>query len=382
VTPDRVSRLLSRRRVLAVNACGLIALLPLCAAVAGCGGSARPAHSAPSVNSAPSGSPAPPTRSSRSAPAPFRFFSPQSFWNQPVSSSAPVDPASAAMVAGLSREVQQEQRTRTGPWINTGHDGIAIINAPANQPTVRVVLRASNGEPDPALSAAWSAVPLPAGAQPSTGDKDLAVWQPSTDRMWEFFGLTQTAGHWEARWGGAMRQVSTNPGVYGPGAWPGAQPYWGVTAASFPLVGGAMTVQQLQAGNIGHALAITIPSPRASVFAVPAERTDGSSQLPDALPEGARLRLDPNLDLNSLGLPPITRAIAEAAQRYGIIVRDTSGNIAFAAQDPLTEAATAQRDPYSGPKGLFEGQSPLSLLAKFPWERLEVLKLDVRTHSA
>ena len=53
---------------------------------------------------------------------------------------------------------------------------------------------------------------------------------------------------WEAEWGGAMEHVSSNPGVYGPGAWPGAQSYWGVTAGSLPLVGGAMTVSAARGG--------------------------------------------------------------------------------------------------------------------------------------
>jgi hypothetical protein len=354
---------------------GAVIVLCFLFALAGCGGHGHEPRSKPGSRQA-AAVPQRPTA------APFRFFSPSSFWNQPVPASAPVDPRSAQMVAQLTAEVQHEQAAGSGPWINATHDGVPIITAPANQPTVRVALRGSNGETDPPLAAAWSAVPLPTDAQPSTGDEDLAVWQPSTDRMWEFFGMTRTSGSWEARWGGAMQNVSSNPGVYGPGAWPGAQPYWGVTATSLPLVGGAMTIQQLQAGNINHALALAIPRPRAGVFAVPAKRTDGSSSLPDALPEGARLRLDPNLDLHSLGLPPVTLAIAEAAQRYGILVRDMSGNIAFAAQDPLTGTGTAQPDPYSGPNGLFQGASPLSLLAKFPWNRLEVLKLDLRTHSA
>lgn len=348
-------------------------VLALCAvlALAGCGGSKRttsPSHTT-AVNRG-----AKPGRSG----LPARFFSPHSFWNQQLAASAPTDPRSAQMVAALTAEVQREQAAKSGPWIDTVHDGVPIITVSANQPTVRVTVRASNGETNPALDAAWRAVPLPPNAQPSSGDEDLAVWQPSTDRMWEFFGMTRTAGHWEARWGGAMQRVSTNPGVYGPGAWPGAQSYWGVTASSLPLVGGAITIPQLQAGHIDHALALAIPAPRAGVFAAPAERTDGSSKLPGALPEGARLRLDPRLNLGSLGLPPVTLAIAQAAQRYGIIVRDTSGTIAFAAQDPDTTAA-AHSDPYYGAHGLFRGQQPGQLLASFPWNHLQVVRLDLRT---
>ena len=53
-----------------------------------------------------------------------------------------------------------------------------------------------------------------------------------------------------------------------------------------------MLLDELKAGRIDHALAINLPAPRAGVFAWPAQRTDGTGP-PTALPEGARLRLDP-----------------------------------------------------------------------------------------
>lgn len=281
----------------------------------------------------------------------------------------PVDPNSAAMVAGLNATVRSEVQAKAGPWIDAGTDGVPIVTVPASQPTVPVTLNGVNGT-NPAISAAWGAVPLPADAQPSPGEHDLAVWQPSADRMWEFFELSRVAGRWEARWGGAMQHVSTDAGVYGPHAWPGAQTFWGVTASSLPLVGGAMTIQQMQAGDINHALALAIPNTRAGVFAAPAERTDGSSTSSNSIPEGARLRLDPSLNLASLNLPPLTRVIAEAAQRYGIMIRDTGGEVTFFGQEP-----SAHSEAYAK---LYGGLSPYQLLAAFPWSHLEVLKLDLK----
>jgi hypothetical protein len=76
---------------------------------------------------------------------------------------------------------------------------------------------------------------------------------------------------------------------------------------------------------------MAIPSPRAELYASPAQRTDGWVTAPDSIPEGTHLRLDPNLDLASLKLPRFTLMLAEAAQKYGIFVRDTAGNVAFGA---------------------------------------------------
>jgi hypothetical protein len=303
-----------------------------------------------------------------------RFFSPASIWNQALAPDVPLDPRSEQIVAALGREVAQEQSERRGPWINTSSYGVPIVTVPAGQPTVSVAL---DHAPEPALSAAWRAVPLPAWAHPtSEGEGYLVVWQPSSDRMWEFWQLGRDGQGWHATWGGAIRQVSANPGVYGPEAWPGAHPWWGATASSLALAGGVITLEQLHLGQIDHALAIAVPDVHAGVFAAPARRTDGSSNDPLALPEGAHLRLDPHLDLASLNLPPLTRMIAQAAQRYGIVVRDYASDVAFIAQAPLTSA----ENPYTGPNGLFEGRYPSQLLASFPWQHLQLLAMDLHTN--
>jgi hypothetical protein len=174
-----------------------------------------------------------------------------------------------------------------------------------------------------------------------------------------------------------MRSVSTDIGVYGPTAWPGATSAWGVTASGFPLIGGVMRIAELERGQINHALALAVPAVRAGVFASPAERTDGSDPSPTALPEGAQLRIDPRVNLNTIPMPPLTRMMAEAAQRYGIVVRDYARNIAFSAQDPEPWAA----NPYRGPHGLYGGMNPGQLLASFPWAHLQVIAMHLH-HGA
>lgn len=306
--------------------------------------------------------------------APFRFFSPKSFWNTPLPQHAPVARDSRVLVSDLMGWVSREETDKNGPWLNATREGVTIITVPADQPTVAVTL--DGREPDATLSSAWSAVPLPPSARPSPGDNDLAVWQPSTDTIWEFFQLHHENGGWEAEWGGAMRNVSSSSGVYGPTAWPAAwtgdESWWGVTAASFSIVGGAITYQDLKAGQIDHALALVYPNVRRRTFVSPAERDDGWSLDPNALPEGTRLRLDPNLNLAKMKLPPLTRMIALAAQRYGIVIRDQASNIAFIQQDPTGDPAFESL----GTK-LTDGAYPSKYLASFPWSHLQVMRMDL-----
>jgi hypothetical protein len=298
---------------------------------------------------------------------PYRFFSPSSVWNKSLPRDAPVDRRSAAMVASFDQEI-------AGPLgVNTTNYSVPIYTVPADQPSTKVTLmdpwRAPGGS---ALQSAWDAVPLPPNAQPAAGtDKQLVVWQPSTDRLWEFWVLNKSSTGWQAWWGGAIKNASSDPGSYGSGAWPGATRLWGATASSLSILGGLITLEDLDRGQINHALAMAIPDPRAGIYVAPAKRTDGRSTDPLSLPEGARLRLDPKLDLASLHLPRLTMMIAQAAQRYGIIIRDTAGDVTFYAQDP-TPTGT---EPFGGTDGYFEGTSAGRLLASFPWNRLQVLKM-------
>jgi hypothetical protein len=313
-----------------------------------------------------------PLASTAQSGGPFRFFSSSSFWNEALTANAPLDPSSAQLVSELDAEIEAEKHEGSGPWINTTTYSLPIYTVPADQPVVRVQL--VNHSPEPPLQSAWAAVPLPRDARPAAGtDGELVVWQPSTNRMWELWRLVHGASGWQASWGGAMRRVSSDPGVYGPEAWPGAEPWWGVSASSLSLVGGLISLEDLQQGEIDHALEISLPNRRAAVYALPAHRTDGKSTDPLSLPEGAHLRLEPSLHLASLHLPRLTLMIAEAAQHYGILVTDGSPVASLYAQDPSPTGT----EPYGGPAGYFEGKSPSQLLASFPWSHLQVLKMEL-----
>ncbi len=118
---------------------------------------------------------------------------------------------------------------------------------------------------------------------------------------------------------------------------------------------------------------MAIPNVRAGVYTSPAQRSDGKSADPLSLPEGAHLRLNPNLNLAALHLPRFTLMIAEAAQRYGIFIRDGARYVTLYAQDPLPTGT----NPYTGPDGYFEGKYPSELLASFPWQQLQLLKMEL-----
>jgi len=311
-----------------------------------------------------------------SAAVPIRtLFSSTSFWNRRLAPDEALDPNSASLVEALSAEAQRERAAKIGPWIGSGSGSTPVYRVPADQPRVRVHLTKLTSPGARALRRAFRSVPIPDDAKPAPGqDGHLTVWQPSTDRLWEFFHARREGGEWHADWGGAIRRVSRSAGYYTARAWPGATPAWGATASSLPIIGGTVLLDELRRGTIKHALAINLPAPRSGVFSWPAQRTDGTGPR-SALPEGARLRLDPTVNVDDLSLTKLGRMIARAAQRYGMVVRDQTGH---GISLWVEVASDSQRASHAYTR-LLGAKSPGDILATFPWDRLQVLKMHLCT---
>ncbi|MGN6587503.1 MAG: hypothetical protein ACTHKT_08550 [Solirubrobacterales bacterium] len=307
---------------------------------------------------------------------PHRFYAATSYWNRPLPADAPLDPSSEALTGALRAEIASEFEEHRGPAINTTEWSVPLYRVPAGQPLVKVTLDAPHA---PALQEAFEQVPVPPDAKPAAGtDAKLVIWQPATDKVWEFWRASLRADGWHAGWGGATEDVSEAAGYYGPKSWPGAKPWWGDSSTSMGVIGGLITLEDLERHVINHALQMAIPNGRADVWAWPAQRSDGTSEDPLSLPLGVHLRLDPSLDLAKLPMPRITRLLAQAAQRYGIFVFNRARDVSFNAEDP-TRTGT---DPYRGPDGYFEGLYPREILSYFPWEHLQLLQMNLRGPGA
>jgi hypothetical protein len=305
-------------------------------------------------------------------PACGRFFNARSVWNRPLSPRASRDKLSDTLVADLGKQVQAGFNQNFPPTINTVSYSAPMWTATADQKAVPVKLVGSRVSYGQALAKVLAGgVPIPRGAREAWGgDHHLVVWQPSTDTMWELWGAQKTkAGRWTAQWGGRMDHLSRSPGYFTDASGVLA----GATASSLPLAGGLITRADLARGRIDHALAMAIPSTREGVWSLPAQRSDGNVKSATSIPQGARFRLDPKLDIDAMHLPRFTAMMAKAAQRYGIYVRDTSPTVTFYAEDPVTIGS----NPW--PKAI--SPSSAAVLKAFPWDRLQVMPMKLFTWS-
>jgi hypothetical protein len=212
-----------------------------------------------------------------------------------------------------------------------------------------------------------NAVPIPPGAIASQNCKDeyMTVYQPSSDQLWDLWHMHKLAdGSWGADWGGHMTNVSQNPGHF--------DARWGVTATSLPLMGGLIRLSDLQQGHIDHALAFAIPYAKQSVFSWPAQRTDGRGTDQWSLPEGARMRLDPSVNVAALNLSPLGRMVAQALQTYGMVLRDQTQDamLFFSEQPPPGQSAAQAYGPYLG------GKAAWQQFTGIPWDKMQLMPLS------
>jgi hypothetical protein len=297
-----------------------------------------------------------------------RIFAPDSFWYTPIPADAPLHPDSEALAAEFLRQKERYYGTVT---LNTEAYASPVYLAARDTPRRRV--RQWNCQNKARLDAEllpqWEAVPIPDYAQPSAGtDAEMTVYQPATDTLWEFWKTRRVDGEWEACWGGRMQDVSASDG-----RWPR---YFGTTATGLPFLGGQVTAEELERGEIRHALGIALVDlDHHRVVSWPAMRSDGHNpdRLPHRIAAGQRLRIDPSVDLDALPMHPVARTIARAGQKYGFVVWDHAGALSLRAQNPLSYTVLGRPDPY---EALFAGTPKYKLLAGIPWERLQFLPID------
>jgi hypothetical protein len=232
--------------------------------------------------------------------------------------------------------------------------------------TVRYSNCQLKGWTDPKFLAQIERIPIPAGAVPAGGtDAEMVIYSPSMDRLWELWKAERRPDGWYACWGGMLDKASASNGIF---------PYpYGVTSTGLSLVGGVMQIEELRLGRMEHVVDFALPESRKGVYSWPANRTDGRAVHPAAIPQGLRFRLDPALDVGGLALHPMAKAMARAMQKYGMILRDSSGSVSFYAENPLPLINAGEPDPYPA---IFAGKPSYSIMNGFPWSRLRALPMD------
>jgi len=186
--------------------------------------------------------------------------------------------------------------------------------------------------------------------------------------FWQVRNKPAGGGRIDISWGGRIR-------IDGDGL--GAD----ATAAKFGNLAGIIRAQEMERGEINHALFMVIKCDSGS-YVYPAKKTgakcaDGT----DAPPMGTRLKLDmTDAEINSLSVPAWKKTIFRAMANYGLIFGDTgSGSWAIQAESGSTYTSFGKEDAlktYGEKVGVptYEGKPVFNIKDGVDWSsRLKVV---------
>ncbi len=241
-------------------------------------------------------------------------FPADNIWNARVD-TLPVDSRSAEYVASIGADASL--KADFGAALYRGAPvGIPFVVAPADQPAVAIRFRAFAGEPASPEESDPGPYPVPAGAPIEGGansrdDRHVLVVQERSCTLFELYKAVPNAdGSWNAV-GSARFDLESNE--LRPDTWTSAD------AAGLPIFPGLVRREEVEAGEIAHALRFTAPrTQRAYVW--PARHFASQSDDPALPPMGQRFRLKATVDIT--GFSPANRVILRALQTYGMILAD------------------------------------------------------------
>jgi hypothetical protein len=252
-------------------------------------------------------------------------YSPASIWNTPIGSSPKYDVHSAAMVANLGL-------SNKGRIITAG-EGFNYPVYFADETTPRwdipcLINKCTIASSDHNVVRTDMVlnVPIPVDAKPGEDtDARMIIIDTVTHTEYDLMRAQRTATGWEA---GTVSIYNI--------LWDGTPVRHSSRGSGIPGYAGLLRPWEIRQGRIEHALAFGYTEPAAEKCVFPASKTDGDSTIPFAIPEGARLQLDPSLtdaDFDRMGLGRAGKIIARALQEYGMISVDHSGSFKIYVED-------------------------------------------------
>lgn len=283
----------------------------------------------------------------------MEVFKSESPFYDSIPANAEIDPNSDAMVQSLLEQLDQAFQVVVKEW------SVPVYFADQNTPLSDVKMTAS-WAPQKSLTN----VPIPDYAEPDPeSDGHLVVIDEDGGCVYDFWEMRYSLGKWKAGWGNAIPLESD--GIFPKGL--------SARGSGFELLQGLIWPQELESGEINHALIFSFDNTRSGGFVSPATESDGTSDGVENIPEGALVQLNPDLNLNSLGLNNYEYTIALALQKYGMYCADDGGGISLYAINPICVSINPYKDIW--------GDKTYVDMSKIPVNEFRVLKLPAQNNS-
>ena len=227
------------------------------------------------------------------------MFPKNNIWNVPID-HLPVHANSAKFIEsnGVDRNLHPD-------FSSIG--GIPYNVVPAGQPKVPIDLVSPESDPGP--------YPIPENlaieAGPEDSDKHGVVLEQGTCKLYEVYQVKRKpTGGWSGT-SGAIFDMRSN--TLRPDGWTSAD------AAGFAILPGLVRYDEIEAGEINHAIRLTVPRTRRD-YVWPARHFASRSDDPALPPMGQRFRLKASFDIS--GFPKEVQVLLRALKRYGMLLAD------------------------------------------------------------
>ena len=244
-----------------------------------------------------------------------QLLPPDNPWNRDISQE-PVDSKSDALIAsiGPTRPLHPDfgsAKLGDAPW------GIPYIVVSGEQKKVPVSFEykdESDAGPYPIPPDA-----LIEGGPKGEGDRHVLVLDRDHWKLYELFRAfpMEDGSGWKAG-SGAVFDLRSN--ALRPAGWTSTD------AAGLPVLPGLVRYDEIEAGEIRHAVRFTVVRSR-HAYVAPARHYASPHTDPNLPPMGMRVRLKADYDISKF--PRTARIILTAFKKYGLILADNGGNWFF-----------------------------------------------------
>jgi hypothetical protein len=188
------------------------------------------------------------------------------------------------------------------------------------------------------------------GGQSAGGDRHAIMIDSGTCTLYELYNAHYSSSGSTAG-SGAIWKLSSN--ALRPAGWTSAD------AAGLPIFAGLVRRDEVDAGNVDHAIRVTAQQTDRS-YIWPARHQAGAADNPNLPPMGARFRLKASYDISHFRAD--TQTILRAMKKYGLIVADNGSNWYFQGTAENGWDTTMLDQLKTVPAGAFEAVDESSLM--------------------
>ncbi|KAN0038926.1 hypothetical protein ACTA71_001118 [Dictyostelium dimigraforme] len=314
---------------------------------------------------------------------PSQVLSSNSPWNTPIGNNPNVDPLSTAMVNRIFNELNQEGlstefQLHYYQWTSPIH----LVNTSVSVNRIKIIQPQGEGyheTVDPSGLKVITNLPISTSFNPDPkADGHMIVFDTNLKVFHEFSRFkwlnssTAEATRYDTF---AYNQNGTYPAFV-----PGSR-WWmkGVRGSGAPYIAGLIRFDEIQRGELNHAIAFGGPLNRQKSSSSSAwsyelcspvsSRSDGWVVGSDTIMEGQRIQLNPSYNINSL--PPKAKLVAQALQIYGGYMVDNAGDFGIYFENLGSSGSTPWETLYG---------SDLSTLYNIPITQFRILSCsDIST---